>query len=123
MTRTLADAFYAGFLGHAPAWFSTASNVTWAASVLMNPLNLGRYLISKFTTESATRQLREHALGWFYMIFIRNTGFYLIEMNSGRLRGGAARYRRLQAQLALDDPASIIGGEPIREGAATSTED
>ena len=86
-------------LGHAPAWFSTASNLTWAASVLMNPLNFGRFLISKLTTESATRQLREHALGWFYVIFIRNTGFYLIEMNSGRLRGGAARYRRLQAQL------------------------
>ena len=107
-------------LGHAPGWFSTASNLTWAASVLLNPLNFGRYLISKFTTESATRQLREHALGWFYMIFIRNTGFYLIEMNSGRLRGGAARYRRLQAQLAEGVPASVVGQETASEAAAAA---
>jgi len=106
-------------LGHAPAWFSTASNLTWAASVLMNPLNFGRYLISKFTTESATRQLREHALGWFYVIFIRHAGFYLIEMNSGRLRGGAARYRRLQARLAQVGPASAAGPEPCGEDAGT----
>lgn len=86
-------------LGKTPAWLSTASNVTWAASVLMNPLNFGRYLIARFTTQSATQQLRDHALGWFYLYFLSKVGFYLIEMNSGRLRGGAARYRRLQAEL------------------------
>jgi len=86
-------------LGKTPAWLSTASNVTWAASVLMNPLNVGRYLIARFTTQAATQQLRDHALGWFYLYFVSQVGFYLIEMNSGRLRGGAARYRRLQAEL------------------------
>jgi len=107
-------------LGHAPAWFNAASNFTWAASVLMNPLNLGRYLISRFTTESATRQLRGHALGWFYVIFIRNTGFYLIEMNSGRLRGGAARYRRLQAQLAQNARTAVGGTGATSEDAAAA---
>lgn len=103
-------------LGHAPAWLSAAGNLTWVASVLMNPLNFGRYLISKLTTESATRQLREHALGWFYVIFIRNTGFYLIEMNSGRLRGGAARYRRLQAQLAQNAEPPVAGEDASGAG-------
>ncbi len=96
-------------LGKAPAWLSTASNLTWAASVLMNPLNFGRYLIARFTTQSATQQLRDHALGWFYVIFVRSAGFYLIEMNSGRLRGGAARYRRLQAELQRNADLAVAG--------------
>jgi hypothetical protein len=96
-------------LGRAPSWISTASNLAWAASLLMNPLNVGRYLISKFTMESATRQLQGHALGWFYVYFVDRAGFYLIEMNSGRLRGGAARYRRLQAQLAQNARTPAAG--------------
>ncbi len=97
--------------GRAPTWFRAASNAAWAASVLLNPLNAGRFLISKFTTESATRQLREHALGWFYVIFVRYVGLYLIEMNSGRLRGGAARYRQLRSRWPHppDMPATPVG--------------
>jgi len=97
-------------LGKAPSWLSAASNITWAASVLMNPVNFGRYLIARFTTQSATQQLRDHALEWFYVIFVRNVGFYLIEMNSGRLRGGAARYRRLQAELQRTGQLPAGGG-------------
>lgn len=97
-------------LGKTPAWLSTASNITWAASVLMNPLNFGRYLIARFTTQSATQQLRDHALGWFYLYFLSKVGFYLIEMNSGRLRGGAARYRQLQAELRRSTDLSAAGG-------------
>jgi len=105
-------------LGKAPAWFSIAGNFAWAASVLMNPVNFGRFMISKFTTESATRQLREHALGWFYMVFVRNAGFYLIEMNSGRLRGGAARYRRLQPPLPWHPGMAAHTTEAARAEAA-----
>jgi uncharacterized protein len=105
-------------LGKAPAWFSTAGNVAWAASLLMNPLNFGRFLISKLTTESATRQLREHALGWFYVIFVRHAGFYLIEMNSGRLRGGAARYRQLRPPMPRHPGLASAAGEV--SGAATA---
>lgn len=99
-------------LGKTPAWLSTASNVTWAASVLMNPLNFGRYLMARFTTQAATQQLRDHALGWFYLYFVSQVGFYLIEMNSGRLRGGAARYRRLQADLQRNAELPPAG-EPV----------
>jgi hypothetical protein len=39
--------------------------------------------------------------------FVRQVGFYLIEMNSGRLRGGAERYRTLMARLrTAGKPAS-----------------
>jgi hypothetical protein len=111
-------------LGKAPAWFSTVGNIAWAASLLMNPLNFGRFLISKVTTESATRQLREHALGWFYVIFVRNAGFYLIEMNSGRLRGGAARYRQLQPLLprqpGMAAPAADVTAADTATGHAAS---
>lgn len=86
-------------LGQTPKWFGTAGNVAWGASVLINPLNLARFVISRFTTESVTRRLREQAFGWLYRVFIRCVGFYLIEMNSGRLRGGVARYRQLRPPL------------------------
>lgn len=87
-------------LSKAPAWFNVAGNVAWAASFLVNPLNVARYAISRVATQSAMRQLRQHALGQFYVVYLRHVGFYLIEMNSGRLRGGAARYRQLQPRLS-----------------------
>lgn len=104
-------------LGKAPTWLSAASNLAWTASLLINPANFGRFLLSKLTTESATRQLREHALGWFYVVFVRNAGFYLIEMNSGRLRGGAARYRQLRPPL-LQPPGMTPAASETAETAA-----
>jgi len=86
-------------LAKAPGWVKTVSNASWAVSILVNPLNVGRFLASKLTVDATSKQIQENVLAWFYAVFMRHTGFYLIEMNSGRLRGGAARYRELQRQL------------------------
>ncbi len=110
----------------APDWLSKLSNVTWIASVLMNPANLARYFASKWTWDPVTVQLQAEILAVVYLRFIRQVGFYLIEMNSGRLRGGADAYRaafdkrmspaRLhwdQAPTELNDPLpmtiSLVG--------------
>ena len=38
------------------------------------------------------KYLQSNLLMWFYVSFLHRLGFYLIEMNSGRLRGGAQNF-------------------------------
>jgi predicted GTPase len=86
-------------LSKAPRWFRTLGNVSWAVAVLLHPANIARYAASRLTMDSATKQVQANVLGYFYVTFVRRVGFYLIEMNSGRLRGGADRYRELIQQM------------------------
>jgi uncharacterized protein len=81
-------------LQHAPKWIRRIQNTTWAASILMNPLNIARLFTSRMTADPITTELQSEVLAVIYLRFIREMGFYLIEMNSGRLRGGADAYRR-----------------------------
>lgn len=90
-------------LSKAPSWWQTASNVGWVASIALNPANLGRYVVSRLTMEPFTRQVQQNLLGSFYSLYVRQAGFYLIELNSGRLRGGAKRYREMMGRLHSDD--------------------
>lgn len=80
-------------LGKAPKWVKRVSDAGWVASVLVNPLNVAKYFSSKLTLDPITEQLRTEFLAAAYLRFVRLVGFYLIEMNSGRLRRGADRYR------------------------------
>jgi uncharacterized protein len=82
-------------LAKTPRWWRLASNVGWLASIAINPLNVTRFVVSKLALGSATKQLQENALAWGYAVFVGRVGFYLIEMNSGRLRIGADRYKNL----------------------------
>jgi uncharacterized protein len=82
-------------LAQTPRWMTLAGNVGWAVSIAANPANLGRFVASKLTVDSGSRQLQDNALAWFYAMFVGRAGFYLIEMNSGRLRGDPQRYRQL----------------------------
>lgn len=93
-------------LAQAPGWLSTVSNVTWAVRVVFNPINIARYFTSRLVADSATRQVRENFLAWFYATFVRHVGHYAIELHSGRLRGGVERYRRLQRQL-VEESGSV----------------
>jgi predicted GTPase len=61
--------------------------------MLVNPLNIARYFSSKLTLDPVTTELQTELLAAVYLRFIRQLGFYLIEMNSGRLRAGADAYR------------------------------
>ena len=87
-------------LAKTPKWWRLASNVGWLASIAINPLNVTRFVVSKLALGSATKQLQEKALAWGYAVFIGRVGFYLIEMNSGRLRIGADRYKSLTRRAA-----------------------
>jgi len=86
-------------LSHAPRWWQYASNAGWVASILLNPVNLGRYFVSKLAVDPLSKELQGSFLTAFYLIYLRQVGYYLIEMNSGRLRGGTKRYRAVMDRL------------------------
>lgn len=97
-------------LSKAPRWWQLASNIGWAASIAFNPLNVTRFVASKLALGSATKQLQDNMLAWAYAVFIGRVGFYLIEMNSGRLRSGTQRYKRLMHQAPLSERPAISSG-------------
>lgn len=87
-------------LSNAPDWWNTASNIGWIATIILNPVQgISRYAISKAFGTPVTQQLQASLLGAFYTVYLRQVGYYLIELNSGRLRGGAARFRHTMQQL------------------------
>ncbi len=86
-------------LAQAPGWWKAASDTVWIASIVLNPFSLIRYAASKAFVDPMTKQIQSNLFGAFCMLYIRQVGFYLIELNSGRLRGGSARYRRAMDHL------------------------
>lgn len=81
-------------LGSAPQWYRRIRDTAWVASILVNPFNVARYFSSKLSLDPVTTELQTELLAAIYLRFIRQLGFYFIEMNSGRLRGGADAYRQ-----------------------------
>lgn len=79
--------------GKTPQWANRIRNSVWAGSILINPLNIARYGVSRGTIDKVSSGIQSELLATIYLRFIRQVGFYLIEMNSGRLRGGADEYR------------------------------
>ena len=80
-------------LQSAPAWMQRISETAWAVSILLTLANIARYFASKWSWDPVTEQLQSEVLAVVYLRFIRQVGYYLVEMNSGRLRGGADAYR------------------------------
>jgi predicted GTPase len=83
------------------AGYQLYSNVSWAISALINPVaTAGRYAASQVGLTAPVQQLQQDLLLWFYRQYVRQLGTYLIELNSGRLRVGATRYRQLTGAKA-----------------------
>jgi predicted GTPase len=74
------------------------SNVSWTLSALINPVAAAsRYAASQIGLSAPVQRLQQDLLLWFYRQYVRQLGTYLIELNSGRLRVGATRYRQIVA--------------------------
>ena len=87
-------------LAKVPSWWRAVSNAGWIAAVVMNPFaGIARYAASKVFVDPVTKQVQNNVFGAFFMLYLRQVGFYLIELNSGRLRGGSARYRSAMSRL------------------------
>ncbi|MBS0205471.1 MAG: 50S ribosome-binding GTPase [Planctomycetes bacterium] len=101
-------------LTQAPGWWNAATNVGWIASVAMNPVaGLGRYALSRAFGDPIAKQLQTGLLGMFFTVYMRQVGYYLIELNSGRLRGGSSRYRRAMLQLEGTVNANAAAAAPL----------
>ena len=99
-------------LAKAPAWWRTASNLGWLTSIVLNPTSLARFAVSKAFVDPLSKQLQTNLLGTFYALFVRQLGFYLIELNSGRLRAGSAAYRAAMKRLDADATSSTSTEPP-----------
>ncbi len=104
-------------LGKAPKWIRRATKTALAGSILLNPSNLVRHGTSRATAHQVASGLQSELLATVYLRFVRQVGFYLIEMNSGRLRGGADAYRAaLEKSPAKPFDTSTAGpGDPHAE--------
>lgn len=77
-------------------WYGPASNLYWGIAALFAPLETGtRFAASKLGLSQPWQMLQQNLLLWFYTAYVHRLGTYLIELNSGRMRIGAARYREL----------------------------
>jgi GTP-binding protein EngB required for normal cell division len=80
------------------------NTVSWWVSGLLNPVGTAaRYAASRAGISVPLQYLQQNLLAWFYAQYVRRLGRYLIELNSGRLRVGATRYRQLTGTA---DPAA-----------------
>jgi uncharacterized protein len=87
--------------------YQTASNIYWAVSAVFSPVNTAmRFLASQAGVSRPWAMLQQNLLLWFYTAFLQRMGTYLIDLNSGRLRVGAARYRELMS--GVQSPVSEV---------------
>ncbi len=101
------------------AGYQVYTNVSWALSALFNPVSTAaRYAASRAGLTAPVQMFQQDLLVWFYRQYVRQLGTYLIELNSGRLRVGATRYRQLvghRAPVPVGDaapaPAAAADGE------------
>lgn len=86
-------------------WYRTLNNVYWIVSAVFSPVQTGlRYATTRLGMTAPWERFQESVILWFYTLYVHRVGTYLIDLNSGRLRVGARRYRELVRQRL--DPAT-----------------
>ena len=109
-------------------WYRRASNVYWLASAVFDPIKTAtRYVAAKYGMGKPLELFQQNVILWFYGAYVRELGFYLIELYSGRLKVGVTRYRELMAEHGHDPdgppivvpPPEGTPAEPTPDGKAT----
>jgi small GTP-binding protein len=95
-------------LENVPGWWKTLSNLGMVASVILDPTKLPRHIAMRGASTPLMNQVKSNLLGTFCRFYLQRVGYYLIELNSGRLRGGSARYR--QTMDRIDSTSSSPSG-------------
>jgi uncharacterized protein len=94
--------------------YQTLNNAYWIGAALLDPVTTAsRYLASQVGVSQPLQRLQAQLYLWFYTAYIHRLGTYLIDLNSGRLRVGAKRYRELTRALAARDaaqPPDVVSG-------------
>lgn len=76
-------------------WGKTALDVSWFARAVVNPINTGLQYVASKASGSILNRVQENVMLWFHTAFVHELGKHLIELNSGRLKVGADKYREL----------------------------
>ncbi|MGL6074777.1 MAG: GTPase family protein [Fimbriiglobus sp.] len=92
----------------AMAWYPRVRNVYWAASLVFNPLKtISQMAFSQALLGPTQSGVQSNVVQWFQTVYLREVGRYLIELNSGRLRVGAARYLELTASAQAPEQPGL----------------
>src|SRR5262249_43016263 len=103
-------------------WYQRVSNVWWAISAVLSPINTAtRYAASRVGLSTPLKMLQQNLILWFYTAYLQRLGTYLIELYSGRLRVGAQRWRELVLGEKEPKPAIERGGAEPPEAARVVT--
>lgn len=91
-------------------WYRKAANVYWLASAVFDPIRTAtRYIAAKYGMGKPLELFQQNVVLWFYAAYVKQLGFYLVELYSGRLKVGTARYRELMKEHAHDpDGPSVV---------------
>jgi predicted GTPase len=97
-------------------WYQAASNLYWAISAVFNPIQTGaRYAASRLGISEPLKLLQQNLILWFHTAYVHRLGRYLIDLNAGRLRVGATRFRELVREEKLPAPAGAGAAEQAPE--------
>lgn len=109
LSETVDDYLPAGHLltvGHyrhlskIPKWSKMLSKFYWPVSAVVAPTTvLARYAASRYLVTPVTKDIQANILAWLTMTFIQRVGYYAIELNSGRLAGGAKKFRETLGKM------------------------
>jgi len=114
-------------LAKLPKRYRLISNLLTAGAAVFSPMAaLGRYAASKTIMAPVTKAIQSNILTWFYAAFLQRVGFYLIEMNSGRLRGGKDKFREAferfrHKQKPWEDDVEASASEPEHQQRPTAS--
>ena len=93
-------------------WYPKVRGLYWAASALFSPIRTGlQVAATKGGLVPAFQGVQSNIMLWFHTAYVRQLGKYLVELNSGRLKVGAKRYRELMDQH-LAPPMEATPTEP-----------
>ena len=100
-------------LSKIPQWSKTLSKFYWPLSAVIAPTTVvARYAASRFVVSPVTKDIQANILAWFTMTFIQRVGYYAIELNSGRLAGGAKKFRETLNRLDRENRQPGPKGTP-----------
>lgn len=97
---------------------SNLSNAYYAIAGIFDPVNIGlRYAAARLGISSPLAALQQDVILWFYKALVARLGTYLIELQSGRMKLGAKRYREALARhgFGQGEPGASATGVPAAE--------
>jgi small GTP-binding protein len=109
-----------GQIPHVVNAVNLAQKLIYVASAVLNPAKLLAYPLWR-KSGRVTVELQNEVIRGFYQRYLRQLGYYLIEMYSGRLRGGSRHYRSQFGQMTSAVHASGGGADALDQLQDVST--